>query len=397
MTRTLTFVLALVLPGVALAVPLQVAHQGELYDLDGPITDTVSLAFELFDGSSGGEAVWSELRDVDVIDGHYAVLLGSGVQSNPIEDVLALEPELWLQITVEGETLEPRQLLGSAPYAIVADTAVNVDGGTVNASSVAINGSEVINGSGLIDWDAISGAPADEDTLAGLTCANGARPSWNEGLGLWDCTTVAWGELQGVPPGFADGVDDDTTLGQGDVLGFVDGQTIDLGVGSSMGTSQLATVDDLTWVSLGGIPGGFADGVDDDALGALDVVCADGDRPVWNDGASAWECGSAAVGLDRLDTAGAATGDVLTYGASGADWEDVDWVSDLVLYTVSASGTGVANASCNSGDLMTGGGCDASGNTDTIESSYPSTATRWTCRSHIGSNLTVYAVCIDIP
>ena len=265
MTRFLTFALVLLAPAVSLAVPLQVAHQGELHDLAGPVTDTVSVTFELFEAVSGGDAVWTEVRDVDVIDGHYVVLLGSELQSNPIEDVLALEPELWLQITVEGEELEPRQLLGSAPYAIVANTAVNVDGGTVNASSVSINGNQVIGGSGLIDWSAISGAPTDADTLAGLSCANGARPTWTGSV--WDCDLVTWGELQGIPSGFADEVDDDT-------------------------------------------------------LASLGLLCTDGDRAMWDFGLGDWACVSEEVGLERLDMAGATEGQVLTFDGASISWAE---------------------------------------------------------------------------
>ena len=305
----LVFAVAAV-PVAAVAVPLQVAHQGDLSDASGPMTDTVSMTFELFATSSGGTAVWSEVRDIDVIDGHYAVLLGSAVQSNPIEEVLALEPALWLQVTVESDVLEPRQLLGSTPYAIIADTAINVDGGVVDASSISINGAEVINGSGgwvgaagSVPWAAVTGAPADQDTLGGLSCADGFVAKYDFGSSLWVCDT-------------------DLVLSSGDVLGMVGGATLDLGAGSSMAGAELATADDLEWSSLGGVPLGFADDVDDDVLGDLGPLCADGDRGAWSTSAGDWECAPEEVELERLDTAGATSGQVLTFDGTDVAWED---------------------------------------------------------------------------
>ena len=183
---------ALLAPVAALAVPLTVAHQGVVQDADGPVTGTLEFVFALYDADSGGNEVWSETRNVDVVDGNYTVLLGS---VTAIDSVLFVEPALWLQITVEGgEPLLPRQPVASAPYAVVANTAVNVDGGTVNASSVSVNGTTVVNGTGSwvggagsVGWSAISGAPADADTLGGLSCANGDRAVWDDGSQLWGC------------------------------------------------------------------------------------------------------------------------------------------------------------------------------------------------------------------
>ena len=244
---------ALSVPAAAFAVPLQVAHQGELSDVDGPITDSLSMTFRLFDTESGGNEVWSEVRTVDIVQGHYVVLLGGAAQSNPIEDVLFQEPALFLEITVESDDpLLPRQPVASAPYAIVAGTAENLSGGTVDASSIAVNGLPVVNGTGQwvgpagsVDWSAIAGAPADADTLGGLSCADGSVAKYVSSSGLWACGS-------------------DLVLTSEQVLGMVDGATVDLGAGSSMATVGLATLDHLDWALLGGIPAGFADGIDDD-------------------------------------------------------------------------------------------------------------------------------------
>ena len=200
MTRVLQPILAgiaLLLPTASHAVPHQLAHQGELSDTDGPVTDTLEVTFRLYDAEVGGSEVWVEARTVDVVDGLYTALLGT---ETPVAQVLADEPALWLEITVEdGAPLLPRRPVASAPYAILADTAVNLDGGTVNASSLSVNGTAVVDGdgdwvgpAGSIDWSTLGGLPAglddgDADTLGGLSCADGDRAVWDDTASLWAC------------------------------------------------------------------------------------------------------------------------------------------------------------------------------------------------------------------
>lgn len=217
-SRTLLLALVLVLAGgrTALAVPMQLAHQGYLSDSDGgAVTGSVVITFSLWDEEESGSLVWTESRTVEVVDGSYSTLLGSGM---PIAEVLIQEPSLWLQLEIGGEALLPRHPVASAPYAVVAETAVNLDGGTVNASSVSIAGSEIIDvngswtgGAGSLPWAAVGGIPADvadgdADVLGGLSCADGDRAVWSESEGLWDCgAPVSWETLSGVPAAVLDG------------------------------------------------------------------------------------------------------------------------------------------------------------------------------------------------
>lgn len=366
------------LPAVAQAVPLQLAHQGELSDSGGPVTDMVAITFELYTADAGGTSVWSEVRDVDVVDGHYAVLLGGSGQSTPVEQVLLQEPALYLQLTIDSAPLLPRQPVGSVPYAIEAHTAVNVDGGAVNASAISINGSEVVDssgawtaGAGSIPWSAVTDVPADEDTLGGLSCASGARPSWDAGLGLWDCDIVMWEEVGGMPAGFADGVDGDALPGlscadqsvakydeasgqwvcgsdlvltSAQVFAYVDGAALDLGAGSSLDGVDLATVDDLDWGLLSGVPAGFSDGIDNDSAAAI------------------------------------------------------------ASYTVTATGAGSATATCGPSGILVGGGCQST-YCPYLHESYPS-GSAWTCSMYMftisgpavcTNQVTAHALCLDLP
>jgi hypothetical protein len=72
--------------------------------------------------------------------------------------------------------------------------------------------------------------------------------------------------------------------------------------------------------------------------------------------------------------------------------------------TVSASGgNGLVTASCNAGEIVTGGGCSWSGSTSDLNTreSYPDSTTSWTCKGnndHGGDrDLTAYAICLTTP
>lgn len=106
------------------AIPGQVSYQGLLLDSQGdPVTAAVAMEFELFDAANGGTALWYESHPaVQVVDGVYDVVLGA---TTPITQGLVQGGSLHLEVTVEGETLTPRQQLLMVPYAMRAEVAEN--------------------------------------------------------------------------------------------------------------------------------------------------------------------------------------------------------------------------------------------------------------------------------
>ena len=57
-------------------------------------------------------ALWSEIRDVSVSEGFYAVLLGA---ETPFPADLWARSALWLQLSLDGEPLTPRHAVGAVP------------------------------------------------------------------------------------------------------------------------------------------------------------------------------------------------------------------------------------------------------------------------------------------
>jgi hypothetical protein len=101
-----------------------VNYQGRLADSSGAsISDTVTMVFALYDALTAGNLIWGpESHDnVPVSNGLFNVQLGSqipgGIPANVLDD-----GGVWLEVTVEGDTLSPREKLAAVPYAIMAGT-----------------------------------------------------------------------------------------------------------------------------------------------------------------------------------------------------------------------------------------------------------------------------------
>jgi hypothetical protein len=156
------------------AVPTQMGHQGRVLDADGlPADGPHTLDFHLYDASEDGTMVWSEVHDVDLINGYYSLVLGADELDNPLDDSLLRDNELHLELTIDDDVpLSPRQALNAVPYARLAATATNLSGGSVDASEISVGGGLVIDASGTwvgptpsVSWDDLSDVPEDVDTV----------------------------------------------------------------------------------------------------------------------------------------------------------------------------------------------------------------------------------------
>ena len=172
----------------ALAVPRQLNHQGRLHDSAGaPLTGSHDLTFTLYDASSGGNALWSETQALDFDAGYFSTTLGADT-NNGLTDALFMDNDsLYLGLTVDsGTELSSRVQLVAAPFAIVAG---RVEGGTVDAEEVSVNGEVVISSNGTIDWSHIANTPDDADSLAALTCDPSQTLAFNGSA--WTCANAA--------------------------------------------------------------------------------------------------------------------------------------------------------------------------------------------------------------
>lgn len=113
-----TLLSLMMLSSMVWAVPGTINYQGILTDSGGlPVSGYYTLTFRLFDADVGGTQLWAESQDVTVTDGMYSAQLGATTPLSGAEFSVGT----WLEVAVGGETLSPRQVLASVPYALRVD------------------------------------------------------------------------------------------------------------------------------------------------------------------------------------------------------------------------------------------------------------------------------------
>ncbi|MGB0638468.1 MAG: hypothetical protein ACPGTU_03985 [Myxococcota bacterium] len=235
-----SLLIAVILGSTAHAVPAQFTHQGRLLGEEGvALEGDTTITFRVTNAESDGEALWEESLTIDINNGFYSTVLGTDEETNPLNVEIFNQAPLWLEVQLEGESpMTPRTPILSVPYAAMATVAEEVAGGPVDASSVSVAGTPVINDVG--EWV-------------------GASP------------TVSWSDIEGMPEDFADGVDDDTDT---------DTDTLaDLAISCIDGDVPVWDAAVSEWSC----------GWDHDTL--ADLECLEGQLVRWSDESTGWVCG----------------------------------------------------------------------------------------------------------
>ena len=143
-------------------VPSLIQYQGTLADEGAPVTETLSMTFTVYDASTGGSALWSETRTVEVENGQFSVLLGSVTDFGSL---FTGAGERYLGVEVEGQGAFDRFRLASVAYALRAGTADGVAAGAVTAEALA-DGAAVqsVNGAaGALTLEGANGATVNQE------------------------------------------------------------------------------------------------------------------------------------------------------------------------------------------------------------------------------------------
>lgn len=148
-------------PDLTKAAPSVLSYVGEIATPNGiPFSGSAEIQVGLYSTEMGDSAVWTEdLGTINIVGGRLDVVVGSG-DSAGLETALLSSDDLWLQFTVAGEELLPRQKIHSVPFAVAARHADLLGGlsaedfvqwgagGSVDVGSVQVNGTEVIDAAG---------------------------------------------------------------------------------------------------------------------------------------------------------------------------------------------------------------------------------------------------------
>lgn len=126
----------------------KITIQGRLTDASGnPLTGTYNFNFSIYNSSTGGSLLWSQLKQVQVNNGIFSTEIG------PID--LTFDIPYYLEVKIGNEVLQPRYNLTAAPYSFIS-----IYGGTggisgsISPDQIAFGTSvNTIGGDNSLSWD----------------------------------------------------------------------------------------------------------------------------------------------------------------------------------------------------------------------------------------------------
>lgn len=149
--------------------PPIISYQGKLLESGSPASTTLPMAFEIYDALTGGTLLYTasgtlpatSTIDITPVRGLFTVYLGDSGTNYLDPDIFKNNDEVYLQVTINGETLTPRKRITATPYAFntkyldgnfatstptttnyipVADSAGNFDFNDVTSTNIYVNG-----------------------------------------------------------------------------------------------------------------------------------------------------------------------------------------------------------------------------------------------------------------
>ena len=144
--------------------PNSFLYQGRLVDDAGdPIATEVSVVFEIYAAPTGGSNIYNATYDITPDNNGVFTQLLTGINTTVFNGSIR-----YMQLTVEGDPLMPRQAIASAPYAYSAQ---NFPDGSVTTAKIAddaVTGAKIADnniGTSHIANNAVTGAKIAASTI----------------------------------------------------------------------------------------------------------------------------------------------------------------------------------------------------------------------------------------
>ncbi|MFA5858201.1 MAG: hypothetical protein WC955_03965 [Elusimicrobiota bacterium] len=97
-------------------VPYSINYQGRYRESGTAVTGTRSFVLSLYTTETGGSPVWTDTKSLEVVKGLFRTTLEID------EDIDWRNNSVWLEISIGGTTLSPREKLSTVPYSFYASS-----------------------------------------------------------------------------------------------------------------------------------------------------------------------------------------------------------------------------------------------------------------------------------
>ncbi len=235
-----TFLSLLIASAVMAAVPSQMNVQGRLLNAGSPMTGSHPAIFSIYDAASAGSALWTESSSLDVQGGIFTATLGN---VTPIPTIVFGTSPRWLEVTVDGNVLNPRLPLTTTGYAFRSQHADTANF-ALNAASV---GDNLWSTDGINVWRtdgrvSIGTSSLESPLLVQKSISSGSanllvlRNSGPEGGAM----AFANGATGTYPPAGMYGIGDET-----DIRLAINRNNGNVGIGTTTPSSKLHVIGDI--------------------------------------------------------------------------------------------------------------------------------------------------------
>ena len=165
MKNILSILFLFIVHAVFADAPQLFRYQGRLVENNELVNANLPVSFKLYDSPSSGSLLYEDASVVNVTDGLYSTYIGDDTASGSISNALTAEV-VYLEITINGQTLSPREQLVSVPFALNAGESEIPSGSIIMSTnypdaSIAELGYVPLQETGLVALDD-SGMPAGE-------------------------------------------------------------------------------------------------------------------------------------------------------------------------------------------------------------------------------------------
>ena len=145
--------------------PEMFRYQGRLASGATVVNATLPMSFKLYNAPNGGTKMYEDSNSVAVVNGLYSTYVGDNTVFGSLTNAMT-NAAVYLELTINGETLSPRERLVSVPYALNAgaSSANQTPAGTIVLSPTYPNPELAAQGYFIYqedvttaDWQEISG------------------------------------------------------------------------------------------------------------------------------------------------------------------------------------------------------------------------------------------------